>query len=170
MKRINLKTIIPADKTNIRTRQRKICVFLHTGLTVYFTNNKVAKAFLVETNDFLNVKLFELNEQYIELFTQYRRMWFYFEFDLTGDTAIKNAFTDIERCMLLMVERGSWVNGPPMVWKWFGLCADSLSLVITILQAMHRRRNNFAEVKILEAVRSRVEYLKSQLAAYGVEK
>ncbi len=40
MKKINLQTIAKANKTSIRTKQRKHSVLLNWGLTIYFTDIK----------------------------------------------------------------------------------------------------------------------------------
>lgn len=166
MKKITLKTIYKADKTSIRTNARKHSICIKAGTTISFTDHRKAEAFLVQTNDFLNFKLFELNELYIELNTQYRRNWFYFEFNIQDERSCFGSFMQTEKYMNLMVDRGHYENGPYMVFSWMDASFCSMMAVIELLQDLHKKRNNWAEIKVLEAIRTRAEFMLSQIRDY----
>jgi len=157
MKRINIQTIAKANKTSIRTKQRSHCVLLNWGLTIYFTDIKQAKAFLVKTNDFLTFKLFEINEIYIEVFTHYRRGWFYF--DVPQDAAARASSEYIDKCFKLIVDRGHWQNGAVYVFNWINQIIDGLNTFLTMLSDNHRQRGNYAELRVIETLRARLSFL-----------
>ncbi|MBV5346938.1 hypothetical protein JZU46_01795 [bacterium] len=161
MKKINIKTITKADKTSIRTKQRKHSVLLNWGVTVYFSDIKEAKAFLVKTNEFLTFKLFELNEIYIESFTHYRRSWFYLSLD--QDTACRVEISNIEKDFRLSIDRSNWVNGSVYVFKWIDQIADSLKSILNQIREMHRNRGNWAEIRVISAIEARINYLIMQV-------
>lgn len=164
MKKINLQTIAKADKTSIRTKQRKHSILLNWGLTIYFTDIKQAKAFLVKTNDFLTFKLFEINEIYIEVFGHYRRAWFYLE--LNQDSASRSAITIIENNFRLTVDRSHWIDGSVYVFMWIDQIATQLKTVLEHIANMHRKRGNWAEIRVITALVARIDYLLYQLKGW----
>lgn len=157
MKKIKLKTLDNADKTSIRTKQRKHSIFLRPGLTVYFTDIKDARAFLVKTSEFLTFQFFQLSEIQIEVYAQYRRAWWYSDQEQTG--RISGAFADIENCYRLAFERSHWTNGAPYVFKWIQQVSEALNVVLDILTSIHKKRGNFAELRILSAIRARISFV-----------
>lgn len=161
MKKINIKTITKADKTSIRTKQRKHSVMLNWGVTLYFTDIKDAKAFLVKTNEFLTFKLFELNEIYIEAFGHYRRSWFYL--DLNQDSACRSEISNIESNFRFSVDRSHWINGSVYVFKWIEQIAGSLVHMLSQIRDLHRKRGNWAEIRVISAIEARINYLLNQV-------
>jgi len=121
---------------------------------------------LANLNDFLNLRLFEMNEIYIELFTHYRRCWFYFENDISGETSIKSYFIECDKFFHLLVTRSHYENGPSYTLNWISQAAKSLKTVIKILQDLHRKRNGWAEIKNLEAVASRLNYIQNAVLTW----
>ena len=164
MKKINLQTIQKADKSSIRTKQRKHSVLLNWDARFYFSDIKDAKAFLVKTNDFLTFKLFEMNELYIEVFGHYRRAWFYME--LLQDTDCKSAINSIENSFKLIIDRSHWANGPVLVQNWFRQISESLYLILNKINELHHKRGNWAEMRIISALVARIDYLLNQLNSW----
>jgi len=78
MRKIVINDIIYPDLNSNYTHRRKYCVALGNSTRVYFDNLKDAKKYLADTNRFLNNKLHELNYIYINVFAEYRKLWFYF--------------------------------------------------------------------------------------------
>jgi hypothetical protein len=163
MKKINLQTIAKANKTSIRTKQRKHSVLLNWGLTIYFTDIKQAKAFLVKTNDFLTFKLFEINEIYIEVFGHYRRGWFYMDMDMDMDSGCRSSITIIENNFRLTVDPSHWINGSVFVFNWIDQIANQLKTILSHIKDMHRKRGNWAEIRVISVLVARIDYLLFQL-------
>lgn len=161
MKKVNIKTIEKADKTSIRTKRRKHSILLHSGLTLYYSDIKDAKIFLVKTNDFLTFKLFELNEIYIEVFTHYRRAWFYF--DVPQDAAARASSEYIDKCFKLIVDRGHWQNGAVYVFNWLAQIVNGLNVFLNLLSDNHVRHGNYAELRVIETLRARISFLESSV-------
>jgi len=168
MKKINIENIERSDKSSIRTNNRKHRVFLHSDLTLSFEDYKKAKIFLVGVNDFLTFKLFELNEIYIELFTHYRRAWFYI--DNTQDKNIMKDTRTIDDCFKLCFERSSWTNGSHYVFNWIRSICDSFQSIIRIIENMQLKRGNYGEIRIMGAVSNRVQYILNEVFNYGQPK
>lgn len=167
MKKIQLKTIYRGDKSSIRTNARKHWICIHSDLRISFTDYRQAEAFLSKTNDFLNVKLYELNELYIDLFTHYRRNWFYFEYNIQDDSACTAAFDIINKYMNLIINRSHYENGPVMVFNWMIGSYRQILTVINILKDLHRKRNNWAEIRILDAKKNMALFLLSQIETFN---
>lgn len=164
MKKINLKTIDKADKTSIRTKQRAHCVCLHSGLSISFSDMKNAKAFLVKTNDFLNDKMFELIEIQIEIYGHFKRTWYYM--NIPDEAVIRSNMQSIDNALKFAVERSSWQNGPHYVWSWMEQICSSLVAMATIIQELNRKKGNYAEIRILQSIISRVENVRKQLQTF----
>ena len=72
MKKINITSITKADYSSHLTKLRTHCVSLGNGSINYFSNINKAKEFLAKTNRFLNERLFDLNELYIDVHTHFQ--------------------------------------------------------------------------------------------------
>lgn len=68
-----MKTINITKRRLVQSR-REVC--LGNGRRIQFKSNRVADRFIAETNRFLTKCLVILNESYIDLFAEYRRVWF----------------------------------------------------------------------------------------------
>lgn len=164
MKKINIKTIYKADKHSIRTKLKSHCVFLHNEISIYFTDIKDAKSFLVKTNDFLNDKLWELNEISIELYSHFKRSWFYLGH--SEESSIRTSIRMIDENMKLIISRSSWENGPPYTWKWMdGIMNDQLSIA-EVINELNKRRGNYAEIRVINTLIARILFVKKQMEKY----
>lgn len=168
MKKIQLKTIYKGDKSSIRSDARKHCVCISSDIRISFSDYRAAESFLSRANDFFNVKLFELNELYLDLFIHYRRNWFYFEYNIQDEAACTRAFETINKSMSLMVNRSHYENGPVMVNNWMIGSFTQLISIIEILKELHRKRNNWAEIRILDSQKNRILFILSQIETFGL--
>ena len=166
MKKIKIVHLKKADKSSILTKQRTHGVSLANGLTFYFSNINEAEAFLAELNRFLNYKLFELNEFFIEVFINYQRNWFYFnnsDESRRDESRIQEHLSSFHRSMDLMYSRSGWQNGNQFTFKYFTNLYENIIFIITAIQLLHRSRNNFAELNTLEVFRKRIIVAKTEL-------
>jgi hypothetical protein len=173
MKKIVLKTITKSDKSSIHTAQRKHSIFLGNEVTIYFSDKKKAAAFLVATNQFLTQKLFELNALYIDLFTEYRKSWFYFfniydqKMHLASDNNVLQEIAAIERKMTLMVARAHFGNGSSIVWQGFRVIIDSMKNITVTLSHLYKSKKFYAQSHQIRAIEARIKILETQLSVWG---
>jgi hypothetical protein len=173
MKKIAIRTITKADKSSIHTKQRKHSIFLGNEVTIYFSDKKKAAAFLVATNLFLNQKLFELNALYIDLFTEYRKSWFYFfniydkKMHLSGDNQVLREISVIENKMTLMVARAHFNNGSSIVWQGFRVIIDSMKTITATLSHLYKTKKFYAQSHQIRAIEARINILERQLKEWG---
>ena len=165
MNKINIQSIVEAEKNSIRTTNRKHRVFLHSDLTLHFNDLKQAKIFIVKTNDFLTFKFFELNEIYIELFTYFRRGWFYL--DVTQESLINSTMKNIDYLFKLSFTRSEWANGSHYVFNWINQIIDSLKTITNVLKGMQQFRGNWAETRIMQTLTNRLEFILKEVFSYG---
>ena len=175
MKRITLKETMLSDKSSVYIRDKKYCVFLGNELRRYFTNKKHLRAFLVQTNSFLNYKMHELNYLYGIIFAEYRRAWFYF----TADHPVpKNNFERMERSirdeMNQVVKSFDWLarnsgftNGNYLTFKHLYLICDNLASIVEVLKQVQHLRRYFAEIHRLEIFRTQSMRIKESIENYG---
>lgn len=173
MKKIQLTNVKFADKQARLIKQRKHCVYLGNGVSVYFTDLKAAKSFLVKTNQFLNQKLFELNSLYIDLFTEYRKAWFYFfnvydrKLHRNSENFVLIEIQTIEKKMTLMVARAHFDNGSTIVFQGFRIILSSMETITETLIDLYKAKKHYAEAHQIRAIQSRIEILKAQINEFG---
>ena len=148
MKKIRIEKIKTGDKSAVYTKQKRHCVYLGNRVSVYFSDMKKAKAFLVQTNEFLNQKLYEINSLYIEVFTEYRKAWFYF-FDIydrslhiVSENKILMDIGAIEKKMSLMVARSHFPNGSTIVHQGFSYIIDVLMDITDTLILLYKQKKH----------------------------
>lgn len=175
MKRITLKETILPDKSSVYVRDKKYCVFLGNELRRFFTNKKHLRTFLVQTNEFLNYKMHELNYLYGIVFAEYRRAWFYF----TADHPVaKNNFERMERSirdeMNQVVKSFDWLarnsgftNGNYLTFKHLYLICDNLVSIVEVLKQVQHLRRYFVEIHRLEIFRTQSLRIKESIENYG---
>jgi hypothetical protein len=170
MRHINIEHFRPADKSSFLTIQKRHNVALGNGLNLLFTNVNEVKSFLAKTNKFLNAKLFDLNELYIETFTNYQRQWFFMgnssEMEHQERRILYN-FRIVSRNMEMMVRRSAFENGNQFVFLQFINSINSLILVIEILKDIQKARYNYLENNYLNTIEERCRTLNDQLTNYG---
>jgi len=173
MRKIRIENLTKADKSNHITKQRKHQVFLGNNVTVYFSDMKKAKAFLTVTNYFLNRKLFEINALYIDIFTEYRKAWFYSsgEYDrqmhFINDNFVFRDIEIIDRKFSLMVSRSHFENGSSIVWHGMYIIIECCESTIGKLTDLYKAKKHYAEAHQLNVIAERLGILKLQLDEYG---
>ena len=150
------------DKQSLISRQRKHRVWLQSGSTFLFSNIKAVKKFLTDTNRFLNQKLFQINDIYLEVFSIYRSTWFYMDNRL--DSQIEWLLKDINKMLKNSYQKNDDNSHPfYFLYKAMDLQIEIILIVIDI----HRLRYNWAEIHQLESLISRINYLKDELSNFG---
>lgn len=170
MKKINIKSITKADKTSHLTRQRTHCISLGNGSINYFSNITKAKEFLAKTNRFLNERLFDLNELYIDVHTHFQRNWFYFNNDSQNIRGLEHScyknFELIQDCMNLVCTHSHYTNGNHFTFKHLNEIQDCLINTVVIIKKIHVLRDNYAESRCMDVLIRRIKYIKTLINNY----
>ena len=166
MKKVHTSTILKPDLSSVKTPLRKHRVMLDWDRTLVFGDAKKAKAFLVKTNEFLTFKLFELNEIYIDIFTKYRRLWFYFEG--SEDMKTKRTLDSVNDNFKLTVDRSHWENGSVHVYKWINNIATDMKKALDTIISVNKRKALWADIRVAEALVCRIDFILMQLKNWGI--
>lgn len=164
MKKIHLNPMViqSPDKSSIFTRKRKYSLFLDWSKIHYFESEKAARAYLNSLNRTLTGFLFEINDLYILVFTEYRRLWFSSEMG-ADDRAILEALANVNRCFNeLMRKHDRTPEACNVVW-WLDNILSELLVVVRVLHKIQKKRNNYAEIKALEIFTYRLNDLREKL-------
>jgi hypothetical protein len=113
--------------------------------------------------------LFELNRLYAETFTEYRKLWFYFD---AGELqSVSHRFDDdliyVNRSFNNIVERSGWQNGNYFVFKDFYYIINKFAEIVNKMIALQRSKSNFVEKRNLEVITSRLDAMKERLEKYA---
>ena len=163
MKKINLSHIRIPDKKHFLSAQRTYGIFLGNEINISFPSEKKARKFLADTNRFLNIQLQELNQVYIQLFAEYRRLWFIIDFE----SNIEDAFHDITKFFKKIVSHGTGENSNVYIYLDFIRLTNELKNVIEKLIVFQRKINDFAGANILASLLLRVDNVNYLLNNYG---
>jgi len=169
MKKINITSITKADYSSHLTKLRTHCVSLGNGSINYFSNINKAKEFLAKTNRFLNERLFDLNELYIDVHTHFQRNWFYFNNSqqLKGlEFECYKNFELIQDCMNLVYTRSHYTNGNQFTFKHIFEIHNCLINTVIIIKKLHVMRGNYAESKYMDVIIRRIKYVKMLIEKY----
>jgi len=142
-------------------------VSIGNGIHRDFKNKKSCLKFLVNCNRYLTIKLVEVNSIFVNLFTHYRRNWFYFDhnknpgFELfEADRRCKKNLESISNVFDIMVERSHYQNGNHFVFAHFKMILRDMKQVITLLQVLMKSKSNtvdFHELHIIYLTITKVE-------------
>ena len=169
MKKITLNHIQLADKSSIRLSQKAYTICLGNGNIIRLSNKKEAEAILAEINRDLNFYLVMLNTIYIDVYTHYRKLWFYFNNrnGVEQERDLNSNFSYLDRDFELMVTRSHYENGNQFVFKNFFTACEYLETNIKILQAVELARGGYAEIRMLRVILTRIEFLRDELGSMG---
>ncbi len=165
---IKIKTLWRPDKSSYLTINRKYRVILGNGLTIAFTQEVKAKAFLAQTNRFLNDRVIEINMIYIEIWTQYRRLYIVF-FDLLDSDKFRTYNAEIDKRLTMMIRRSDWYTGNVFTFRWFDqiltLLQEFAQMVHNVLKEKKRNYNTFEMYVLLE----RLSIIHKQINSWGTD-
>lgn len=164
MKKIKIKSAGLPDKSSHLKEGKKFTIFLGNGITMYFTTVKDKNYALAEINRRLNAILFELNEMYIFLFGEYRRLWFYMiNESMMRETKIHESNSEINRNFALLTERSHWVNGNVFSFKNIEIVMNNLEWQIEALAEIRRDKKQYIEYHLLQTKRHGLDIIRDAL-------
>jgi hypothetical protein len=171
MKVIQYTTVSLPQKEHFTQKSQYYGVSLGNGFSCQFTSKRDADKFAVSTKSFLTDCLIELNELYIDVWTDYRRNWFYFTGRTTEshkamhkvESEIINSLQAVENCFG-KIERTT-DNFTP--WRLISKAISSVLDIIDHLFLVRKKRNEYVERKNLEILRKRAHSLIYSMSDYG---
>jgi len=163
MKKINLTYIRLPDKTSYMTWQKTYSILLGNEIKVSFSSEKKAKKFIADTNRFLNLQLQELNQVYIQLFAEYRRLWFIIDFEEN----IEDSFHDINKYFKKLTKHGHSENSNIYVFLDFIRISNEIKTVTEKLITFLKDTNNYSGANILSSLPLRVDNILDAVNNYG---
>jgi hypothetical protein len=174
MRQIAIRQVNHPGKTNY-IKFNMYSVFLGNDSKNYFSNIKDAKQFLAETNRFLNLKLHEFNQVYINILAEYQRNWFYFDNENSRsvknqacvETKISDNIQAIAKAMNFMVTRSGSANGNYYTFSNFFNCLDYGFEIVLSLIDMLKQRRHYIEIKSLEILSSQLDKIRQDITGYG---
>jgi hypothetical protein len=173
MRKIRIGHLANGEKKSVFTRRRAYSFYIGNGKTVRFTNGRQAETFMNEVNKDLNFNLIMFNQIYGEIFVQYRKLWFYMDFEnesFDNNRKITGNFALIEKSMEFMMTRGEFENGSTYVFNGFNQIIEYLSEIIETLILVEQSRIGFVEVKMLRLTNDKLLAIKRELAAIGEDR
>jgi hypothetical protein len=170
MRAINLFKIELPNKSSHYIKQRMYLIGLGNGAKRYFSNLKEAKAFMTETNRFLNDRLHELNYQYGVIFSEYRKVWFYLSDNYETrkfEAKIIECFSFIDKFFMQAGTRSGTINGNYFVFNYlFGICEHLMTIIDEIINVL-KQRHYSAEEKRVDTFKRQIVFIKSELDNFG---
>ncbi len=157
MKKIKIEKYDEPRVGSIYTRDKYYWVWLGNGSKHRFSNRKHAEAFLARTNRFLNERVFELNRLYVEVFAEYRRLWFYFDRGaMFGNEKIENNIEWLNKKFNILIDRSGGENGNMNSFNNMRMIVDMLREIVLTLEELQKRKNNWVEKYNLAVIAARL--------------
>jgi len=167
MKKINLTYIILPDKHSWLSSNRTYGVYLGNEIRASFSSEKKVKKFLAETNRFLNAQMQELNQVYIQLFAEYRQLWFVIDLDFEKN--IEESLREISKLFNKLYRFNHGANSNFFVYLHFIQLTTELHNVVVKLTDYQKAYDNFIEANRLSTLTLRLNNISSALTYYGKE-
>jgi hypothetical protein len=117
----------------------------------------------------LNERVFDLNRIYVDVFSEYRRIWFYF------DDGEKENNERIELTMHwtnvrfnVMIRNAGYESGNAYAFQNLRTIISNLLEIIATLRDVQKRRNNWVERYNLEVLSRRLTEVDAMINGYGL--
>lgn len=170
MKKIKIENYENPKPLSIYTKDKYYWVWLGNETKHRFSNRKHAEAFLVRTNRFLNERLFELNRLYVEIFTEYRRLWFYFDRKaMESNIQIEGTLEWINKKFNIVIDRSQGINGNFNVFQNMLIIVDNLKHIIKVLTDLQTQKNNWVERYNLIVISKRLDEIEKTIRNYNLQ-
>ncbi len=170
MKQIKINNITRPQLDPIYVRDKKYCVYLGNQNFNYFTSEKHSLAFLANTNRFLNECLQIINHIYIQVFSEYRQVWFY------GDTCqntiikIEQEFKQIEYGFENVISKSSHpINGNSYAFSILNHLCNSHRLIVENIIQIYTTKKIYVPIHRLRYLKSQIDIIDNKINTYGSE-
>ena len=177
MKKIKFdnKHITPPRKESILTLNKKYyTVFIKSDQKFYFKNKKEAVILLSKASHFATYQLYYINELYSNLYSEYRKIWGYFEMKENPVIAheirfyITQVLESIDNRLDLSYERQNYTEGLNMVFQWLRTMSIDLANVCEKLKEIHKIKGNHITILELERIQQKSLHIKNLVNTFGL--
>jgi len=170
MKHIKIVQYHEPDFDSVYLREQHYRVYIGIR-TVYFTNEVKAKAFIAETNRMLNDVLHSANYFYYNLFTEYRKAWFYIDSKKiyqNMEDRIFNMFCSIEKSFNWIINRaGTSMNGNVNAFNYLDKSLRDLILISNEIKIVLTNKSRSTDLKIIDVYINQITDLLTGLNNWG---
>lgn len=160
--------------TNFDENDGEYIVWFGNRVGVRFASKRNIREFLADTNRFLNRVIIELNELYITLFAEYRRIWLtLMNFKSGNITNLAQEEREMQKNINDIADQFSRVGNSAHgtssgAWSFIHLqnVCFMMNAVITQIVKISKARNNTAQYHSLEILIERITILANRLGNY----
>lgn len=174
MKLVTVKDVRPPVPGHLLTDYSYYTIHLGNGKVCQFTQSRQADAFLVATSTFLTDMLISVNEMYIVVFSEYRKLWFYFDGrkkdnlnEMQKTERKLRAQIDIIQHTFDNIHRNRISGGNSLPFKLIAEALGAIHKAAKVLVEMRKKRSEYVEKVMLENLRKNCFFLLREMADYG---
>lgn len=172
MKQINITQYSKPDMDSVYLKDHLYCVFI--GIRrVYFKSEVKTKRFIAETNRLLNSILNGSNYLYYNLFSEYRKVWFYLD-DRSKYSNIEeqmvSTFNSIDKSFTWLVNRtATSMNGNANAFSFTDKILRELLIVANFVKGVLTDKDKYSESRTIDIYINQIFDLLKQLNSWGKE-
>ena len=169
MRKIFIDKIELPDKQSHYTQRKLYSVFLGNETKRYFSSIKDARAFLANTNRFLNDRVHELNYFYGVVFSEYRGIWFFLNTGVLTEKKINYCFEAVNTAFKLACGRSQSANGNYFTFKHIFAIIDGLCNACKLILECLEEKKYYSDVKRVRGFYRQIQFIRNDLNNYGKE-
>ena len=167
MRKIKVTKIVPKKSKSVYTRDLRHQLNIGNGYTVYFENAKDCAAYAVELDEFLNLKALELNEIYIDLWSNYRKYCLIYATFFLHDRKIKMHILNLDRDFEKLITRTRGPNGHHFCFNIFNsIIVDLRAFAEYLIDAIKTARLGMLW-HLFDIILARLDAYSESLKNYG---
>jgi hypothetical protein len=166
MKKIKIEKITNKDKKSVFTKDRKYSVYLGTT-TIFNSSKKTTKRQLVELNVQLNNILLELNNIYINIFIEYRKVAVIYNEHFYYDSSCSDIIQSLEKFFIKAITPASPENRNYFFVSNLTRLTETLSDLAEEIITVYVKKRHFVECSYMRSVKRRLEQIKQYMEEFG---
>lgn len=170
MKQIKINNLTVPRKDGILATDKKYCVWLGNETRNYFTSQKACDNFLANTNRFLNENLQNLNNIYIQLFSEFRQVWFYGDSAHNSIIKIEQEFKNVEYAFENVINKSAHpINGNSYAFTILFRICDSQRLIAENIIQIYLQKKIYVPTHRLKYLKAQIKMIENGLRSLGKE-
>jgi hypothetical protein len=166
MKNICIKEITMPCKSSPYIKHRLYNVYLGNGYRFECKSLASAKAFINQTNKFLNYKLHEINSIVAALQGEYRNVWFYLDGRFENEARINEAFSNCDTKINMAINRADFTNGNHYVFIHLNFAINELIAISKIIAKLQYKKSNMPDYYRLIVIHNRLSAMIEEIKNY----
>jgi len=161
---------MPPGSFNSGIEKKCYSIYLGNGHLIHLGSLRTANNYMSEINRFINYQIIDLNENYISVYSDYRRAWLYLDPTWTAEYKTIKSLT--AKCISIIDTKFESVftytgsNAIHNIWSTLNLICDNLTTTCNLLINLFLKRSSYYEIKKIELNRNRSTLIKETLKNY----